>query len=49
MQDHKLTPNVSQLLDVKSGTNGYGTIFKVNKDEYYLYPELVAKYNQYFN
>lgn len=45
--------NIGQILSVKTGTNGYGTIFtetwtEDNKLVYVMYPKLTKSYNKHF-
>ena len=40
--------NLGQLLSIKVGTNGYGTIIQKKDNTYKLHPCLVEKFNKYF-
>ena len=40
--------NIGQLLDIKVGTNGYGTIIRKQDDNFYLHPCLVKIFVKYF-
>jgi hypothetical protein len=40
--------NLGQLLSIKVGTNGYGTIIQKKDNTYKLHPCLVKEFNKYF-